>query len=358
MFPLFDLGWTAFFESQVTAAEAAKFVPARVAEQGRGLHRVYAAAGEWLAEPSGRLRFDAASRDVLPVVGDWVLARPRPGELRAVIHRVLDRRSRFARKVAGRKTEVQVLAANVDTVLLVSSLNREFNLRRIERYLTLVWESGARPVVVLNKTDLCDDPAPYRHQAEGVAFGLPVHLTSALTGDGLAALQPYLRPGQTVALLGSSGVGKSTLINALLGEPRLPTRPIREADGRGRHATASRELLLLPGGGLILDTPGLRELQLWESDAGLEHAFADIEALAAACRFADCGHNGEPGCAVARALERADLDPARLRSYHKLRREQAYLERRRDPALQAAEQRRWRQIHKAMRKHPKTRDSA
>jgi len=352
---LADLGWNEFFEKQISGEDNEGLVPARVAEESRGLYRLSAEAGEWLGELAGRLRYQASGRADLPAVGDWVLVRRRPGEDRALIQRVLERRSKFSRKVAGSRTEEQIVAANVDVVFLVSSLNREFNLRRIERYLTLVWESGARPVVVLNKADLCDDRAARMHEAESVAMGVPVHVTSALTGEGMPVLAAYLGPGHTAALVGSSGVGKSTIINALLGAERQRVAAIREDDDRGRHTTASRQLLVLPGGGAMIDTPGMRELQLWDSADGLEHAFADIEALALQCHFSDCRHETEPRCAVQEAIAEGKLDPKRLESQRKLDREQRFLERKRDPAAQAEERKRWKQIHKALRQHYKNR---
>jgi ribosome biogenesis GTPase len=342
-------GWGPFFESQIREDERSQLVPARVAEEGRGVYRLYGESGEWLAELAGRLRFETTERADLPAVGDWVLVRPPQGSGRALIQHVLERRSRFSRKVAGNRVDEQVVAANIDTVFLVTSLNREFNLRRMERYLTLVWESGARPVVVLNKADLIDNPAEWRHQAESVAMGVPIYVTSALRGQGLEELRTEIRPGTTTALLGSSGVGKSTLINALLGKERLRTAAVREDDDRGRHATTSRQLLLVPGGGLLVDTPGMRELQLWDSAEGLEHAFADVEALAMQCHFRDCHHESEPNCAVRLAIAAGALEATRLESYHKLQREQRFLDRKRDAGLQAEERRKWKPIHKAMR---------
>lgn len=353
MFRLPDLGWGPFFEAQVEVDERRQFLPARVAEEGRGVYRLFAERGEWLAELAGRLRFEAVERAELPAVGDWVLARPPQGEGRALIQRVLPRRGSFSRKVAGRRVDEQVIAANIDTVFLVTSMNREFNLRRIERYLTLVWESGARPVVLLNKADRVEDTSTWQRQAESVSMGVPILVTSGLTGAGLSGLREYVTPGTTAALLGSSGVGKSTLINALVGNGRLRTGAIREDDDRGRHITTARQMIPVPGGGLLIDTPGMRELQMWDSSEGLDHAFVDIEALALQCRFGDCRHLHEPGCAVRRGVSEGALEAARVESYHKLQREQQFLDRKRDVGLQAEERRKWKPIHKAMRNFKK-----
>jgi ribosome biogenesis GTPase len=293
-------------------------------------YRLATGDGECQGELAGRLRHTAATRGELPVVGDWVLVAVRPGEGRATIQRVLARRSQFSRGAAGRSSAEQIVAANIDTVLLVTSFNRDFNVRRIERYLALTWESGATPVVVLNKADLCTDHERWRDEMEVVSQGVPVLVTSALRGDGIDGLTEVLRSSGTTALLGSSGVGKSSLVNALLGDRRQSTLEIRDDDDRGRHSTTSRQLFALPGGGLLLDTPGMRELQIWDAEAGLEHAFADVEALASECRFRDCAHAGEPGCAVAAAIERGDIAAARLESYHRLKREDEFLRLRHD----------------------------
>jgi ribosome biogenesis GTPase len=234
-----------------------------------------------------------------------------------------------------------VVAANLDTVFLVTSLNADFNLRRLERYLAAAWESGAEPAIVLTKADLCDDVERFVLEAESIAFGVPVHAVSAVTGRGLLELRGYLGPGRTAVLLGTSGVGKSTLVNALAGEELLATQEIREDDGRGRHTTSHRELVLLPGGGLILDTPGMRELGLWDAAAGVSDAFEDVEKLFADCRFADCAHESEPGCAVRRALADGTLDEVRWESYVKLQRELAHLDRKGDPRAMSAERKKW-----------------
>jgi ribosome biogenesis GTPase / thiamine phosphate phosphatase len=343
------LGWHSFFDQQVRDDERARWTPARVVWEGRERYQLSTGDAEWHAELAGRVRHEARSHADLPVVGDWVLAALRPGEGRATIRRLLVRRSRFSRAAAGRSTAEQIVAANVDTVLLVTSFNRDFNVRRIERYLALAWESGARPLVVLNKADLCTDHERWRIEMQPVSQGVPVLVTSALRGDGMAQLDETIRTSGTTALLGSSGVGKSTIINALLGDGRQEVLPIREDDDRGRHSTTTRQLFCLPRGGILIDTPGMRELQLWDAASGLEHAFADIEALAVACRFRDCSHHGEPGCAIAAAVEREELPADRLDSYHRLQREDDFLRSRHDESARAERTRQAKQIARAVR---------
>jgi ribosome biogenesis GTPase len=341
LYALQDLGWTDSHTTDFEPHAAAGHAPARVAAQHRGAYVLFSELGELRAENAGRLAHEAVGAGALPAVGDWVAAAVRPDEGAATIHAVLPRRTSFSRKVALKASEEQVLAANVDAVFLVMSLNEDFNLRRLERYLTTAWESGAKPVIVLTKTDLCPDYELRVLEVEAVAFGVPVRAISNLTGDGLDLVRGHLAQGRTIALLGSSGVGKSTLVNTLAGEELLATREIREDDGEGRHTTTHRQLVVLPDGGLVLDTPGLRELQLWESSDGLSETFGDVEELAAQCRFSDCAHRTEPGCAVQAALEDETLPFDRWASYKKLQRELAHLERRLDKRLQSEERKRW-----------------
>jgi ribosome biogenesis GTPase len=352
VFTLLEMGWCDFFEEQVEEQDR-DFIAARVAEENRGLYRILCRQGELQAELSGKMRHVTESRDGLPAVGDWVLTQTRPGEGRGTIQRVLRRKGKFSRKVAGRKTEEQIVAANVDVVFLVSSLNREFSARRMERYLTLAWDSGAKPVIVLNKADLCEDAEELRSQTEAVAMGARVVLTSATRGDGIEEMRALLRGGGegeqscvTAALLGSSGVGKSSLINALLGSVRLATQAVRDGDDRGRHTTTSRQLLLVPSGGVLIDTPGMRELQLWDAADGIGRTFGDIQELAASCKFRDCRHQGEPGCAVRAAVDRKILDAARVENFHKLEREERFLEAKQDTSVRSQ---RTKELRKLMR---------
>jgi ribosome biogenesis GTPase / thiamine phosphate phosphatase len=337
------LGWDDVLAEQFEPHARAGLVPGRVAVQHRGAYDVLTENGELRCDVPGRLYDEAASPADLPVVGDWVAIAPRPDERAGTVQAVLPRRTKFSRKTAWQASEEQVLAANVDVVLIVSSVNEDLNLRRLERYLTLAWESGARPVIVLTKADLADDVPAAVTAVESVAFGAPVHAISSVTREGLDGLRTYLGPGVTAALLGSSGVGKSTLVNTLAGDELLATREIRD-DGKGRHTTTRRELVQLPGGGLVIDTPGMRELQLWTADEGLEEAFEDVTELFAQCRFSDCAHETEPGCAVKAALADGTLSPERWESYLKLQRELAHLERRLDRRAAAEERKRWKAI--------------
>jgi ribosome biogenesis GTPase / thiamine phosphate phosphatase len=346
---IFRWGWNSYFQASWNEDARDGAVPARVIAQQRGFWRVAGEFGECWGEAAGRLRLAGDGGADWPAVGDWVAVELRDGETAALIQEVLPRRSRFVRKSPGKKAEEQVIAANVDTALLVSALDGDFNPRRVERYLAQCWESGAKPVLVLNKADACADAATRAAEMERVALGAALYLVSAKTGQGIEELEKMLAPGQTFVLLGSSGVGKSTLANRLLGESRQDVQPVREGDSRGRHTTTARELFVLPGGALLMDTPGLRELQLWDAEEGLAEVFADIDALAARCRFGDCKHEGEPGCAVRAALEAGTLDEARLESRRKLLREQEFLRRKVDPEARHEHIERWKQLHRAQR---------
>lgn len=347
------LGWNGFFQEQI-ANEAPPPQVARIVEEQRGAYRVAGDVDGW-AEVSGKFRHDARATADFPAVGDWVCIAPSTSD-RAVITRRLERRSTISRKAAGRAVEEQVVAANVDTIFLVTAFAEDLNPRRLERYLTVVRDAGAVPVVVLNKTDLSADPEA---EAAGVRARLPfvdVLAISARHGGGLGALEAYLSPAQTVALIGSSGVGKSTLVNRLLGEERLKTAEISDVDGKGRHTTTARHLIALPGGALLIDTPGMRELQPWVEESSVAETFGDIAELALGCRFGDCAHETEPGCAVLAAVARGELAAERLEHYRHLGREIAFEERKRDKSAAAAEKRRWKKIHQANRAMYQDRD--
>jgi len=307
---------------------------ARVVAQHRDRYVIRQPSGDRDAVLAGRYRHQITTAEDLPAVGDWVILVSDSHDVSQICG-LVPRRGAFRRKTAGIVTDVQIVAANVDLAIIATALPHDVNIRRLERYLALAWESGAVPLIVLTKADLVDDAEPTLAEVRANAPGVDVLAVSTLTGVGIADIAARLKPGATAALLGSSGVGKSTLGNALLGAERQRTADVR-ADGAGRHTTTHRELIDLPGGASLIDTPGMRELQLWTAGDGLESTFDDITELANECRFGDCAHRSEPGCAVRTAIERGELDPARLVSWNDLRRELAYLERRQDAAANAA----------------------
>jgi ribosome biogenesis GTPase len=339
------LGWHDELARQFEA-DASGLELGRVTVQHRGSWEVVTERGDSLTEITGRLHHEAEPGE-LPVVGDWVGLRD------GLIDAVLPRTSKFSRKTPWTEVSEQVLVANVDVAFLVMGLDeRDYNVRRLERYLTTAWEGGAEPVIVLNKADLATDREAQVAETEAVAFGVPVHAVSAETGEGVEELRRHLAGNRTVALLGSSGVGKSSLINRLLGEERFRIAGVR-SDGRGRHTTTHRELVAVPGGGVIIDTPGLRELQLWETDEGLDQAFVDVAELILQCRFSDCEHRTEPGCAIKAALADGYLPAERWESYLKLQRELARLERKLDPKLRSQQRKKWAAITKSHRQRRK-----
>lgn len=338
-----DLGWDAFFADAFRPYEAEGLTPARVVARHHGPCELITEHGRIGGLPAGKLE----GLD-LPVAGDWVAVRELEGERKGIVEAVLPRKTTFTRKEAWRRTVAQVVAANVDTIFLVTAFGQDLNPRRLERYLTAAWDSGANPVIVVNKSDKTFDPAGDLAEVEAIAFGIPVHAVSAATGAALDELAPYLGRGRTVALLGSSGVGKSTLINRLAGTELLKTAETSR-EGRGRHTTTNRELVPLPGGALLLDTPGMRELSLWADESVLDSTFTDIAELAATCRFGDCTHLHEPGCAVRAAIAEGSLPAERFDSYLKLQRELRALELRKDARLRSEARKEWRRRHREMR---------
>lgn len=347
-------GWSRGLQREFAAFAARGLTPGRVLVQHRGLYRLITEDGEAPARLSGRFRHDAAEGGH-PVTGDWVAALAGAADGALLIQAIAPRRTAFVRRAAGTANGVQVVAANVDVALIILSLNADFNLRRLERYLAATHESGAAAVVVLTKADASLDVADRVAAAQSVAVGAPVIAVSAMTGQGMKALKDQLEPGRTAVLLGSSGVGKSTLVNALAGEERMATAAIRASDEKGRHTTSRRQLIRLPSGALILDTPGMRELGLVDAEAGVATVFAgmeaDVDAVAAHCRFRDCRHEREPGCAVTAALADGRLDPARFESWRKLQRELVHERLKADPLAREAERREWIALMKSARAH-------
>nr|WP_237175921.1 ribosome small subunit-dependent GTPase A [Paenibacillus xylanexedens] len=327
-------GWSAKWQElwQETGMEEQERKPARIIADHGHLQRLITEEGECWGRISGRMRHDSLETSLVPAVGDWVAITGQSGE-EAIIHNLVPRRSRVSRQAAGPVTKEQLIAANVDTLLIVAALNHDFNLRRLERYVMMAWNGGVRPVIVLSKSDLCNNVEEQIRSVEGIAPGVEVLAISAVEGQGKSLLERYLQPGLTVALTGSSGSGKSTLVNWMMGEDVQLTQSVREGDSRGRHTTTHREMFVLPQGAVLIDTPGMRELNLWdEGNDGLSHAFGEIEELAATCRFLDCSHTLEAGCAVKEAIQDGSLDEKRLNNYLKMQKELQYQQRKEEMA--------------------------
>lgn len=346
---LVNLGWSDRFAHSFAPYADQGYRVGRVAVVYRSQYHLFTEQGDLTATLTGKFRHQTQTSEDFPAVGDWVVIQTVDDTQQGLIEAVLPRKSQFSRQAAGTRTAAQIVAANVDTLFLMSGLDQDFNLRRIERYLVMAWESGASPVIVLNKADLCGNLDQAIMAVEDIAFGVPIISLSALQQDNLEALNPYLKPGYTIALLGSSGVGKSTLTNQLLSSEIQITQTVREDDSKGRHTTTSRTMLRLPSGALLIDTPGMRELQLWLAEDSVDETFADIETLAQQCRFRDCQHQSEPGCAIQAALASGELSAKRFGNYQKLQKEQAYAHRRRDQQAQHNSKARWKSITKTIR---------
>lgn len=334
---LTKLGWDEFYQKHFETYKEKDYLPGRIIAAYTHLYRVSTEFGELNAEISGKLRFEASASKNYPAIGDWVVVTARVNEGSATIHGTLPRKSKFSRVSNDGTGSEQIIATNMDTVFIVNSLNTNFNLRRIERYLTLAWESGASPAIILSKADLCQDIDEKLCEVEKIAPGVPIHVVSSYTMKGLEELSRYLVEGKTIVFLGSSGVGKSTLVNKLVGHDVQRVQDISRIEDKGRHTTTSRELIALESGAMLIDTPGMRELQLWDGEGGIGEVFPDIEKIAVNCRFKDCTHNGEPGCAVSEAIAVGSIDEDRLKSYNRMQLEIQRFERKQARGKRMAE---------------------
>ncbi|MFH2036334.1 MAG: ribosome small subunit-dependent GTPase A [Candidatus Zixiibacteriota bacterium] len=350
-----NLGWNEFFQHNFDKLGDANLIPARVAREHKEIYHVFSELGEMAAQVSGRYRFNCYSRADFPSVGDWVTIVPVVGESKAIIQNLLPRKTQFSRKavLSPGETEEQILSANIDIVFIVTGLDGNFKIRRLERYVSIAYDSGAKPVIILNKADLVDDFEQYIEKVKEIAIDLPIHPVSARQKTGLENLTTHLETGKTAVFLGSSGVGKSTIINGLIGTELLKTTDVRIDDSRGRHTTTHREMILLDSGGIVIDTPGMREIQAWDNQDGLSKTFSDIEELVGHCKFTDCQHNSEPGCAVKAAIEIGELDAHRFNNYLKLQKEMKYLEARKDQRARLDREDKWKKIMVAHRKQAK-----
>ncbi len=340
---LSQMGWTSHFQTQLENLCNKKFIPARVVGVMKNNFRISNGKREWLATVAGRLTHHSYS--LYPVTGDWVLMTD------TVISEVLTRKNALSRGAAGTRGKQdaqprreQVIAANLDTVFIVCGLDRDFNLRRIERYLTLVYNCALNPVIILTKADLHQDPAHFLSEVEAVAFGVPIHLVSALGCEGLIPLEQYLSPGQTTTMVGSSGAGKSTLVNRLYGKTIQTTSPVSESIRKGKHTTTTRDLIMMPQGGMVIDNPGIREIAFWNDNNGIDVAFPEIENLAGECRFSNCSHMHEPGCRVLQAVSDGEIFQDRLESYQKMKRELTYLSHRQHKSADRVEKEQWKEV--------------
>ena len=341
-------GWNNEWQKKFSLISQPGWIPGRILSQSVDLYQIITASGEMNGKIVGKWLYKSISATDFPVTGDWVAIQPSSGS-NAVIHALCERTNTLMRKQNTRQ-EAQLLGANIDYAFIMTALDHDFNPRRLERYLVIAWENGIQPVILLNKADLCDQTEDRLREAEAVAIGTPIHMISARQMTGLESIRSYCQTGTTIILIGSSGVGKSTLTNALLGKSIQSTQSIREDDSHGRHTTTRKSLFLLPSGGLLMDTPGLREIQLWGDTAGLSSAFADIESLSKDCRFQNCQHESEPGCAVKAAIESGNLSPDRLMSYKKLQKELQYQASRENYWELEARRKKWKTISKMIKK--------